>query len=83
MQSGGDWAAHWNHNLYGVNDGTYTSLGSTFYLESESVTQQNCLAAAVSMFGDTVVRSRNSLVVDSNGGGCVVRDSTLSPARVG
>ena len=46
-----------------------TQKMEVFVATGSPLTPENCLAAAISMFGDTVVRSRNYLQVDSNGAG--------------
>jgi len=62
VQSGGDWAAHWNVKD-GKNDGRYAKVGDT----GTTITKSNCLDRAKAEYGDKVTSKRSKLI--SNGKG--------------
>jgi len=55
IQSTGDFAAHWNANIYGNWNPNYKRV-------FPMVTRDNCLNAARAQYGDKVISSRNTLV---------------------
>ena len=56
VQSGGDWAAHWN-DKDGYNNGTYTKVGDI----GTTITKANCLDRAKAEFGSKVTAKRGHL----------------------
>jgi len=56
VQSGGDWAAHWNVKD-GANQGIYSKVGDT----GPTITKSNCLDRAISQYGDKVTKRRKHL----------------------
>ena len=70
VQSGGDWAAHYNRGRGDDDARSYTPVS-----REVAVTQVDCLWEAVKVFGNKVLSARRKLLV----GRCVARVPPTPP----